>query len=292
MTTLKRFSISVFLFGLLILVSSCTVQVGNEKDAPILAVESFLGDLTRRIAGDALVVDTLISPGIDLHGFQPSPQDIARIAKAKVIIANGAGLESWLQPILNKTSTSLTIIEASAGIPLVDDDPHLWLDPILVKNYVDNIEQALSDFEPTQSTLFSNNAEELKQDLDLLDAWIRQQVEQIPLKRRLLITNHESLGYFARRYGFTLLGSIIPSHDALAETTAQHITELISQIKLTSAPAIFLETGSNPKLAEQLEAETGVKVISGLYTHSTDDQALTYIEMMRANVNKIVDALR
>lgn len=291
MTTLKRFCFFVCLMGLLISVTSCALH-NSEEEAPILAVESFLGDLTKRIAGDALVVDTLISPGIDLHGFQPSPQDIARIAEAKVIIANGAGLEGWLQPILNKTSTSLAIIEASEGIALVDDDPHLWLDPILVKKYVDNIEQALSDFEPSQSALFSNNAEELKQDLDQLDAWIRQQVEQIPLKRRILITNHESLGYFARRYGFTLLGSIIPSHDALAETTAQHITELISQIKLSGAPAIFLETGSNPKLAEQLEAETGVKVISGLYTHSTDDQALTYIEMMRANVKKIVDALR
>ena len=282
----------VFLIGLLILTSSCTVQDGNEKNAPILAVESFLGDLTRRIAGDALVVDTLISPGIDLHGFQPSPQDIARISKAKVVIANGAGLEGWLQPILNKTSTSLTIIEASAGIPLVDDDPHLWLDPILVKTYIDNIERALSDFEPSQSALFSNNAEDLKQDLDQLDAWIRQQVEQIPLERRIFITNHESLGYFSNRYGFTLLGSIIPSHDSLAETTAQHITELINQIKLTGAPAIFLETGSNPKLAQQLEAETGVKVISGLYTHSIDDQASTYLNMMRANVNKIVNALR
>lgn len=278
--------------GLLILASSCTMQSDHEKEAPILAVESFLGDLTKRVAGDALVVDTLISPGIDLHGFQPSPQDIARIEKAKVIITNGAGLEGWLQPILDKTSTSLTTIEACAGIPLVDNDPHVWLDPILVKIYVDNIEQALSDFEPSQRSVFSKNAQELKQDLDQLDAWIRQQVEQIPLKRRTLITNHESMGYFASRYGFTLLGSIIPSHDALAETTAQHITALISQIEQMGVPAIFLETGSNPKLAEQLEAETGVKVISGLYTHSTDDQAPTYIEMMRANVNKIVDALR
>lgn len=277
---------------LLSMVAACQPVAPVNGEIKVLAIESFLGDLTSQVAGGSVTVETLIPAGIDLHGYQPSPQDIARAADANLIIANGAGLEGWLQDVILGASQKPALIEASAGIPLVDDDPHVWLDPILVQAYVDNIRAGLSALIPAESTQFAANAVKAKISLIELDGWIREQVALIPADRRILVTNHESLGYFAARYGFTVLGSIIPSHDAIAETSAQHLTELISQIKATGAPAIFLETGSNPQLALQLEQETGIKVVTGFYTHSTDDAAPTYADMMRANVLKIVEALR
>jgi ABC-type Zn uptake system ZnuABC Zn-binding protein ZnuA len=120
-------------------------------------------------------------------------------------------------------------------------------------------------------------------------------VEKIPADRRLLITNHESLGYFADRYGFQVIGAIIPSVTTGASPTAQDLTALTRLIQETGAPAIFLETGTNSRLAEQLARETGIVIAPGLYSHSTNDgegPASNYLDMMRYNTTVIVEALR
>jgi ABC-type Zn uptake system ZnuABC Zn-binding protein ZnuA len=111
----------------------------------------------------------------------------------------------------------------------------------------------------------------------------------------MLVTNHESLGYFADRYGFTVVGAVIPSVSTDASPTAQQMAALIEQIKATGAPAIFLEAGANPQLAQQVAAETGVKVVTDLYTHSLSapgGPAPTYIDMMKYNVSQIVAGCR
>jgi ABC-type Zn uptake system ZnuABC Zn-binding protein ZnuA len=272
-------------------VLTACVPTSTSPSTEVIAVESFLADLTRDVAGETLPVDALIPAGIELHGYQPSTQDIARLSRAKVIILNGAGLEPWLEEVVTNASQNAIIIEAAKGIPLIKDDPHVWLDPILVKTYIENITAGLSVYDENHRAEFLQNAENTKHKLDELDIWIKQQVKAIPQSRRILVTNHESLGYFALRYGFTLIGSIIPSADASAEPTAQNLATLVERINSSRAPAIFLEAGSNVQLAEQLQKETSIKVIVGMYTHSTDANAPTYFEMMRSNVQKIVSAL-
>jgi ABC-type Zn uptake system ZnuABC Zn-binding protein ZnuA len=128
-----------------------------------------------------------------------------------------------------------------------------------------------------------------------LDAWIQTQVEQIPVEKRLIVTNHESFGYYADRYGLRILGTIIPSVSSGSAPSAQQLANLIDIIRANNVSAIFLETGANPKLAEQIAAETGVLVVSDLYTHSltaADGPAPTYLEMMRYNTSRIVDVLK
>ena len=113
--------------------------------------------------------------------------------------------------------------------------------------------------------------------------------------RRLLVTNHESFGYFADRYGFRVVGTVIPSVSTDASPSAQELARLVDRLKATGAPAIFLETGANPQLADQLAGETGIKVVTDLFTHSVtapDGPATDYLSMMRYNVNAIVSALR
>jgi manganese/iron transport system substrate-binding protein len=122
-----------------------------------------------------------------------------------------------------------------------------------------------------------------------------EQVAQIPAERRLLVTNHESFGYFADRYGFRIVGAIVPSVSTGAAPSAQQLAMLVDRIKATGAPAVFLETGANPQLADQLAQETGVRVVTGLYTHSIsapDGPAPTYLEMLRYNTQAIVEALK
>jgi ABC-type Zn uptake system ZnuABC Zn-binding protein ZnuA len=181
------------------------------------------------------------------------------------------------------------------GDPGHTGDPHFWLDPNLVLTYVENIRAGLSAVDPDGSADYAVNAQAYGAELTALDAWIRDRVQTIPEARRLLVTNHESLGYYADRYGLRVVGTIIPSVSSGASPSAQQMVELVEKIRATGAPAVFLESGSNPRLADQLSSEAGILVVPGLYTHSPGSAgagAGSYIGMMRANTLTIVEALQ
>ena len=299
---MKRF-IGFFVLSAYIL-TSCIPVTNKPTGLPrVLAVESFLADIARNVSGDRLVVESLIPVNADPHAYQPSPQDAAKIADVEVLIINGANLESFLAPILQNTGGRQRIISASTGLTPRPDpsgqnpsgDPHFWLDPNNVIKYVENIRDGLSEADPAGAALYAMNAQKYISDLQDLDAWIKSQVQNIPVANRLLVTNHETFGYFAERYGFKIVGAIVPSITSGAAPSAQELAALIDQIRSTGAPAIFLEIGTNPQLADQIASETRVKVVSDLYTHSLSapgGPASTYIDMIRHDVITIVEALR
>ena len=271
----------------------------------ILATMSFLADIAQHVVGDEPKIDSLVPANVDPHGFQPAPADIIKVAQCNVLISNGAGLETFLDNVLQNAGGQRTVIRASQGLvfrtptqgEVVDTqhegDPHFWLDPNNVIVYAENIRDGLSQADPSHAEAYRRNADDYIAQLKELDTWIREQVNQVPTGRRLLVTNHESLGYFADRYGFRVVGTIIPSVSTEASPSAQQLVGLITQIRATQAPAIFLETGTNPQLADQIASETGVRVITGLYTHSVSaETAPTYLDMMRHNTDLIVQALK
>ncbi len=288
-----------------LLLTSCqaattTTTPASGSPLKVLAVESFLMDIAQNVAGNRLKVDSLIPIGLDPHAFEPAPADAARIADSQVLIINGAGLESWLQKVLDNVGGKHAVIDSSAGLANragagQEIDPHFWLDPNEVIHYVENIRDGLTQADPQGKDTYAQNAAAYIAQLQTLDQWIRQQVAQIPPERRLLVTNHESLGYFADRYGFKIIGTVVPGTNSEASPSAQQLAQLINNIKQSGAPAIFLETGTNPQLADQVAQETGVKVVTDLYTHSISapgGKAPTYIDMMKYNTQAIVDALK
>lgn len=305
---MRRVRQALFLFPIILLLAGCGAPAAAVEPAQALAVESFLADITRNVAGDRMTVDSLIPEGLDPHAFDPTPQDVARISQSQVLIINGAGLEGWLQPVLENAGGERLVIEACAGLQArahteneaSDEhaggtDPHFWLDPISVVKYVENIRDGLSQVDPANADAYTQNADSYIAQLRELDGWIRQQIETIPPERRLLVTNHESFGYYADRYGLTVVGAIIPSASTNAAPSAQELARLTEAIRATGAPAIFLETGTNQQLAEQLAAETGIRVVTGLQTHSLTlpgSGEADYIHMMRYNTEKIVQALQ
>ena len=294
---------------LTLLLSACANKTATPSaNAPlkILVVETFLADITQNIAGDRLTVDTLLPLGLDPHAFEPTPQDVTRIAEAQVLIINGAGFETWLTKTLENAGGQHTLIEAAARLqsrkpsaaevldPGHTIDPHFWLDPNNVIQYTQNIRDGLIAVDPAGKTGYTQNAANYISQLKDLDGWIKTKVEQIPPQNRLLVTNHESFGYFADRYGFTIIGTVIPSASTEASPSAKQMVDLIERIKQSAAKAIFLETGANPQIAEQIAQETGVQVITGMLTHSITEpggEAPTYIEMMKHNVN-LLDVLK
>ncbi len=285
----------------------------------VIAVESFLADIAQNVAGDRLKVASLIPPGTDPHSFEPAPADIISVTGSDLLIVHGAGLEGFLNDLLEDAGGNHQVVEAAAGLasrePREGDpeheetqqsaqgevhhhpegDPHFWLDPNNVVKYVENIRDGLSKVDPEGAESYAANAQAYIRQLRELDRWIAEQVKQVPPEQRLLVTNHESLGYFADRYGFSIVGAVIPSFSTGASPSAQQMAQLIDHIRQSRVKAIFLETGANPQLAQQVARETGVKVVTQLYTHSVTapgGDAPTYIDMMRHDTRRIVDALK
>jgi len=295
-----------------LLLTACQVVTPAPSDQmSVLAIEPFLADLAQNVAGDRFNVRSLIPLGLDPHAFEPTPQDIAQLNNASILIINGAGLEEWLNDFLENIPTGQTIITASAGLtPRIpqtgepahegdesaqDSDPHFWLNPINIITYVENIRDGFTAADPDGAGTYIRNADTYINSLQQLDVELQTQIDQIPPQRRLLVTNHETFGYFADHYNFRIIGAIIPSVSTSASPSARELTTLVDSILANNAPAVFLETGSNPSIADQIAAETGVKVVTDLYTHSLstpDGPAATYLEMMRHNTRLIVEALK
>ncbi len=289
----------------LILVAACA-PTQPQRATKVLATETFLADIAQNVAGDRLKIDALLPIGVDPHSFEPTPGDLRQVADSTVLIINGAGVEEFLSRLLENAGGKRQIIEASAGLksrtpseneildPDHPGDPHFWLDPNHVVKYTENIRDGLSQVDPAGAATYTANANAYIAKLKELDQWIVEQVKAVPTERRRLVTNHESLGYFADRYGFRIIGTIVPSVSTGSSPSAQQLAQLVDQIKKTQARAIFLETGANPQLAKQIAQETGVKVVTGLNTHSTTQAgglAPTYIEMIKYDVKVIVEAL-
>lgn len=288
----------------ILILSSCGGEPNSRSGntAPVvLASTTFLADITHNVAGDRVKVDSLLPVGVDPHSYQPTPQDVTKIAQSKLLIINGVEYEHFIEPLLENAGGEREVVEASAGLsPRTDAqsehgvDPHLWLDPNNVIGYVENIREGLTHYDPDGAQIFQANADAYVVQLTELDAWITEQVSQIPPERRLLITNHESLNYFADRYGFTIVGTVIENFSTDASSSAQQMASLINHIKSSGAPAIFLDATDNPSLAQQIADETGVIVVTDLHLESLTDgsPAATYIDMMKHNVMRIVNALK
>jgi ABC-type Zn uptake system ZnuABC Zn-binding protein ZnuA len=274
----------------------------------VVASTSFLADIAQNVAGDRFHVQSLIPVGTDPHAFEPTPSDLRKIAGADLVVVNGGGLEgALLTTIRNDVGGGTRIVNASAGLksrtpqpgePPLDsgqEDPHFWLDPVLVKTYVANIACAFSKADPAGASAYKANAAAYDKKLDALDAWVKRQVAQIPPQNRKLVMDHASHGYFADRYGFTVVGTVLPSATTSDTPTAKQLADLTRTIRRAGVKAIFVDASDNPQLAEQIGAETGVKVVTGLLDHSLTGPggpAPTYIAMVRYDTRQIVEALK
>ena len=294
-------SIIFIIFAML--VSACSPLAPDSPGATpvIVASTSFLADIAQNVAGDRIQVEALLPFGADAHSYQPIPQDVAKISDSDLLIVNGAEYEHFLDDVIESAGGERTVVEASAGLSVRKDaesahgvDPHLWLDPNNVIIYVENIHNGFAEFDSEGADVYTSNADAYIEQLKILDEWITEQVASIPVERRLLVTNHDSLGYFAERYGFTVIGTVVEGTSSNAAPSAQQMAALIDQVKITGAPAVFLDAAESPTLANQIASDAGVKVVTDLHFSSLTDgpPAGTYVDMMKHNVSQIMEALK
>ncbi len=300
----------------LVIVSACSSTTSSSTPVSVpatggqldvVADTDILGDVVKQVGGDLINLHVLIPVGSDPHSYQPSPRDLTQVADAGVVFVNGAGLEQGFLDRLVQNAGKAPIIDASKGIPLHQftasqaaasgeaqgTDPHVWMDPNNVMVWVQNIQEALSQQDPENAATYAANANAYLKQLQDLDAWIKQQVVQVPISNRKLVTDHLVLGYFASRYGFEQVGAIFPGYSSMSEPSAQDVARLEDLMRSLGVQAVFVGNTVNPQVAEQLTSDTGVKLVY-IYTGSLTkgEPAATYIDYMHYNVNAIVDALK
>lgn len=173
-------------------------------------------------------------------------------------------------------------------------DPHTWMNPQNVAVWAQNVADALSAADPANAEAYAANAEAYIAELTALDAELEALTAQLPEDARVLVTNHEFMGYFAARYGFEVAATVLPGGSTGAEVDPQALSELIAFIQAEGVPAIFAEITANPELAQIVAQDAGIQVVSDLYSEALSDAsgpASTYIDFMRYNAQVIVDAL-
>ena len=281
----------------------------------VVATATFLADIAQNVAGDRFTVDSLVPGDADLHAYEPTARDVARVSEADLFILNGGGLEQALEDTLRSAAPDTTFVRASdgqtprtpqPGEPLHEDedaqgeqaleaDPHYWLDPTRVSGYVEVVRDAFATADPEGADEYAANAAAYIEELKALDDWIEQRVAGLPPEDRLLVMNHVSHGYFADRYGFRIAGAVIPSVATGESPSARQLAGLTATIRREGVRAIFVELGENPRLAGQIAAETGIVVVDDLRDHALSDpdgEAPTYIDMMKYDTRRVVEALR
>ena len=300
-----------------ILLASCASPAPEAESASgaealtVVATTTIIGDVVSQVGGEHIQVAVLLPVGADPHSFDPTPQDVAKMADADIIFANGAGLEAFLDNLIESAGAAERVVYLDEGIELLaragdtdehedeghedeNGDPHLWTDPNNVIVWTHTITRTLNELDPAHATAYSENADAYAAELMELDAWIREQVAQIPAENREIITDHTLLGYFVDEYGFNQVGAIVPGYSSMAEPSAQELAQIEDAIVALGVPAIFVGNSVNPTLAERVAADTGVQLVF-FYTGSLSEaggEAPTYIEYMRYNTNAIVEALK
>ena len=264
----------------------------------VVTTTTVFADIVRAVGGRRTDVRSIIPPGVGPEDYEPRPADARAIADAQLIVSNGVGLDTFLDRLIKSAgSNAAPQLVLGNGIPAIDIDgepnPHFWLDPTIVRDgYLPKIVNALSVAAPRDRATFEANAAAYAKELTALDAELAAQVATIPPANRKLVTFHDAFPYFARHFGFELVGVVLANVGQ--EPTPADLAALVAKVKAAGVKAVFSEAQFNPKLAQTLADEAGIQqVVTTLYNDALGPApADTYPGMMRWNMQQIVDALR
>ena len=248
---------------------------------------------TKAVGGDKVDVSVIIPSGVEPHDWEPTVQDIENLKKAKMVVINGAGLESWI-PKLVAANPDIVVVDSSKNISLMQKnetksmtDPHIWLDPVLVKIQVQNIADGLIKIDPENADYYQKNANQYKAKLDQLDSQIRTNLASCNKKDFLAF--HDAFSYFSKEYGLnqnTIVGGLNPEN----EPTATKLEEITQKAQNLGINIVFTEEAVNPQIAKVIadEIHGKVLVLSPLEVTNINDD---YIEKMQNNLSNLKEAL-
>ena len=278
---------------------SSTDQLSKEKPE-VLTTFTVLGDLAQNVAGDRLNVRSIVKPGSEIHGYQPTPSDIEQASSADLIVENGLGLELWARKFTANAGDIPTLTLSEGMEPLlIDEDayagkpnPHAWMSPQRTMIYVDQLEQAFSKLDPAGTEQFKANAVAYKSSLQVLDQELRSALETIPAERRVLVSCEGAFTYLASDYG--LEEAYLWPVNAESQVTPRRMARLIQTVRDRKIPAVFCESTVSDRAQKQVAAESGARFGGTFYVDSlskADGPAPTLLKLQRHNVALLINGL-
>jgi len=290
-------------------------ETGSQPNTlKVSASFSILGDWVKEVGGDRLSVFTLVGPDGDTHAYEPSPRDSINLASSVLVFEIGLEFETWMDGLYESSGSKAQRIEVSDGMQLIhltdedleeeaeehhehsgEFDPHVWQSVQNARQAVSNIVRALSQADPEGTSYYEDRGKIYSEKLLALDKEIKDQLGLVPENRRLLVSNHETLAYFARDYQFIIPANAFGSVSTEgAEPSAGQLSTLIETLKAYQVPAVFAETMVSSRGLELAAQEAGVKLAPPLYTDSLSSgsgPAADYISLMRYNAKIIAQSL-
>ncbi|WP_030756755.1 zinc ABC transporter substrate-binding protein AztC [Streptomyces sp. NRRL F-5135] len=302
------------LMGLLALATAATATAcATEGGRPrIVVTTNILGDIAREIVGEEADVTVLMKPNADPHSFGLSAVQAAELERADLVVFNGLGLEeNVLRHVDAARESGVATFEAGRAVdPLTfrasDDggpdeeegrpDPHFWTDPDRVRKAAGLIaDQVIEHVDGVNEAAIRANADHYEKSLADLTTWMEKSFDRIPEDRRALVTNHHVFGYLADRFGFRVIGAVIPSGTTLASPSSSDLRSLTRAMEKAGVRTVFADSSRPTRLAEVLRTELGARVrVVGLHSESLTakgEGADTYLRMMRANTTAMTDGL-
>ena len=262
----------------------------------VLTSFTVLADLARNVAGDRLQVRSIVKPGAEIHGYQPTPSDIERASSADLIVENGLGLELWFRRFTAAAGevATLTLSEGMQPLLITEDayagkpNPHAWMSPQRTIHYVDRLVNAFSDLDPAGAAQFEANAAAYKAELQQLDQELRDALATSPPQRRLLVTCEGAFSYLAQDYGFE--EAYLWPVNAESQVTPKRMSRLIATVRERDIPTIYCESTVSDKAQREVAAAAGARFGGSFYVDSlseADGPAASLLELQRHNVDLI-----
>jgi manganese transport system substrate-binding protein len=257
--------------------------------------------MAQNVAGDAAIVESLTKVGAEIHGYEPTPSDLVRAQTADLILENGLGLERWADKFYANLPETIPKVTLTAGITPVNirsdsyagkPNPHAWMSPQLALIYIDNIQRALTDLDPSNSEIYAANAAAYKAKITDLDLALKETVSSLEANNRYLVSCEGAFSYLAKDYD--LQDIYIWPVNAERQATPQQIQNVIDQVRTNQIPTVFCESTVSDRAQQQVVKETGAKFGGVFYVDSLsqpDGVVPTYLDLMTYNVNTLVNGL-
>jgi ABC-type Zn uptake system ZnuABC Zn-binding protein ZnuA len=274
-----------------------TAGVGNR--VTVVATTTQVADFVRNVGGTQVEVVQLLAPNADPHEYEVRPRDVQALTGADLIVRSGGDLDAWLADAIEGAGTKAPVLTLSDKIQTIAAsekgeafDPHWWQDPRNAVIAAGEIRAALDKADATHASLYDSSAKAYTAKLDKLDAAVAACIDKVPAAQRKLVTTHDALSYYAKRYGIEVIGTVIPSLSTEGQPSAGDTAKLVQTIDDAGVKAIFAESSVNPKVEAAIARETGAKVGKALWADTLGPEGsdgATYAQSIASNTAAMVD---
>jgi zinc/manganese transport system substrate-binding protein len=290
----RRASVIAIAVLALAAVAGCGDGSGSSGGRQVVATTTEVADLVGQVGGDRVSVDGMLRPGGDPHDYEPRPSDAAAVAKADLVFSSGGEVDEWLGDVIDNAGGDADLVSLIDSVHRLGDDPHWWQDPRNAERALETIRARLSQLDPRGRAAYRRNAARAVGALRRLDKRIAACVRRVPRAKRKIVTTHDALGYFARRYGIEVVGAVIPSLSTQAQASAGDVERLVERIRREGVEAIFPESSVSPDIEQAIAREAGARIGDPLYADSLGPEGsagATYAGALAADARALVSGM-